>query len=215
MMKFRDTEIGLLAGDVWLNGRLMDAPDARGLVLITERGNAKLSDSRNAYIAAVLNRHRLATLQVALLTRGEEHKAPDTWHNVSLLATRILAVIEWVRHQPKLEPLPLGCLAHDEAAGAMVRAANKAESPLKALASRSGRPDVAGMQPLRELACPLLLLTGSADVDVTAVNQQVDALLQGPHEIVILPGASHSFEEPGALERAAQTINAWFGRCLK
>jgi putative phosphoribosyl transferase len=215
MMRFRDTEVGLPAGEVWLGGRLLHAPGSRGLVLVTERGNGRMSDTRNAYIASVLNSHGLATLQFALLSRSEEHKSPDTWHNVSILATRILAVIEWVKHQPSLEKLPLGLLAQDEAAGAMVRVANKPGSPLKALVSRSGRPDLAGIQPLKDLNLPLLLLTGSADFDITAVNDHVGALLEAPHETAVLSDASHNFEEPGALDRAAQMIAEWFVRWLK
>jgi putative phosphoribosyl transferase len=215
MMRFRDIEVGLPAGKVWLDGRLLHAPGCRGLVLLTERGNGKLSETRNAYIAAVLNRHNLATLQFALLSRREEHKSPDTWHSVSILAARTLAVIEWVKHQPSLEQLPLGMLAQDEAAGAMVRAANKADSPLKALASRSGRPDLAGIQPLKDLSQPLLLLTGSADFDITAVNHHVGALLETPHETAVLKNVSHNFEEPGALNRAAQMIAEWFVRWLR
>jgi putative phosphoribosyl transferase len=215
MMKFRDTEVGLPAGEVWLGGRLLHAPGAQGLVLITERGTGRMSDTRNAYIASVLNGHGLATLQFALLSRSEEHKSPDTWHNVSILATRILAVIEWVSHQPILEQLPLGLLAQDEAAGAMVRVANKPGSPLKALVSRSGRPDLAGMQPLKDLNRPLLVLTGATDFHLTAVSHSVETLLEAPHETSILSDVSHKFEEPGALDRAAQMIAEWFMRLLK
>src|SRR5690242_20855185 len=114
------SEIAIQAGDVWLHSRLSHAAGDRALVLVAERSAAKMRDSRDAYIAAALNAAGFATLQVALLSRVEEQKAPDTWRNVSLLATRLLAVAEWVRHQPAWEERPAGLLAHGEAAAAMI-----------------------------------------------------------------------------------------------
>lgn len=207
-------EIAIQAGDVWLHTRLSHATGDRALVLIAERSAAKMRDSRDAYIAAALNAAGFATLQVALLSRAEEQKAPDTWRNVSLLATRLLAVAEWMRHQPAWEERPAGLLAHGEAAAAMIRAASRCDGVLAALASRSGRPDLAGAEPLRELAQPLLLLVGGNDSTGVDVNRQAQRLLKCANEFVALPGASQNFEEPGMLDQAARRVVAWFERTL-
>jgi putative phosphoribosyl transferase len=215
VLKLRYTEICLQAAGVWLDALLAHAPDARGLVLISERGGGNLRDSRNAYIATVLHRAHYATLQVALLTHGELLKSPDTWHNVSLLAQRMVDVIDWQQHQPTLKEHALGMIAHEDAAAAMVRIATLPNSPLQVLVSRSGRPDMAGIEPIRELKQPILLLTGAKDAIATEVNRQVQPVLTAISELSVIRGASHNFEEPGMLPQASRQIGEWFERWLQ
>lgn len=215
MLKLRYIEICLQAGGVWIDALLAHAPDVRGLVLIAERGGGNLRDSRNAYIATVLHRSHFATLQFALLTHSEELKSPDTWHNVTLLANRMVNVIDWQQHQPTLKEHALGMVAHEDAAAAMVRVAGAAETPLQALVSRSGRPDLAGIEPIRELARPLLLLTGAKDAIATEVARQVQQVLTNVSDLSVVRGASHNFEEPGMLPQASRQIGEWFVRWLR
>jgi putative phosphoribosyl transferase len=215
MLKLRYTEICLQTAGVWIDALLAHAPDVRGLVMIAERGGGKLRDSRNAYIATVLHRSHFATLQFALLTHQEELKSPDTWHNVSLLATRVVEIIDWQQHQPLLKEHALGMVAHEGAAAAMVRVAGHPESPLQALVSRSGRPDLAGIEPIRELKQPLLLLTGAKDAIGTEVSRQVQTVLTNVNELTVMRGASHNFEEPGMLPQASRLITDWLTRWLR
>ncbi len=214
VFRARHTEIGWQAGDVWLRARLAHAPDVTGLVLIAEHGSGNLRDSRNAYLAAALNSTHLATLQIALLSRHEEERAPDTWRNVSLLAGRMHAALEWVRHQPALADLPVGMAAHDEAAGAMIRVAVRPDTRLQALASRGGRPDLAGAAPLRDLAVPVLLVAGEDDPSGIELANQARRFLGAENDLVTVRDASHDFSEPGTLDELARILREWFVRRL-
>lgn len=216
MMKLRKTEIGLPAGEVWLDGLLAHAPDVRGLVLIAERSGRKLRESRDAYVAQVLHRYGFGTLQFGLLAHGEGQRSPDNWFRVPLLTARILAILEWVNHQPQLEDQTIGLMATDSAAAAMIRVALKHDVPLRALVCRSGRPDLAGLQSLRELRVPLLMVCGGKDEVNTEQNADVNSLLEEASvaEFVVVPEATKSFAEPGTLAVASEQIARWFSRWL-
>lgn len=212
-MKLRHTEVGLPAGDVWLDGILAHSPIVPGLVLFAERSGSQLRNSRGAYFAHAVQAAGFATLQLALLSHDEDRRSPDTWHQPPVLGNRLAAVLEWVRHQPALKDLPLGVATRDAAAAAMVRLAPKAPE-LRALACRHGRPDLAGAEPLRELAQPLLMLVGERDPETLAASRQVKELLACPHELLVVPGASRHFEEAGTLDLASRTLADWFRRWL-
>lgn len=213
-MKLRHTEIGLPAGDVWLDGLLAHSPAVPGLVMFIERSGHRLSAGRGAVIAATLQEVGFATLQLALLSRDDERHAPDLWNQIPVLTQRIASAVTWVLHQPALKALPLGIVARDNAAAAMVRLASRADSPFRALVSRSGRPDLAGAEPLRALAIPTLLVAGELDAEVLQTNQQAVGQLDCPHKLAIIPGASRDFREPGTLDEATQEIIAWLVRWL-
>ncbi|MBU1237230.1 MAG: alpha/beta hydrolase [Gammaproteobacteria bacterium] len=213
-MVLRNTEIGLPAGETWLDGILAHHPQVPGLIVLLERSGSTLNTSRGAFVKAALNSADFATLQVALLSHEEERKNPEVWRRVSTLAPRIEAVLEWIDHQPALKKLPLGVLARDAATAAMIRVAARASSPPDALASRSGRPDLAGLEPLQALATPLLLVTGELDDEGPGPNQQAYEQLSCPRELAVIEGASHAFEELGTLEEASQRIVTWFQRWL-
>lgn len=212
-MKLRHTEIGLPAGERWLDGILAHHPRVPGLVILLERGGGTLHTGRGAFIAQALGEAGFATLQVALLSHDEERRSPEIWRQVSTLAARLGAVLEWVRHQPALKALPLGIVGRETATAAMIRvAAARPVANLAALASRSGRPDLAGSEPLRSLATPLLLVAGAHDGETLETNRQAHELLACPSELSVIPGASHAFEEPGTLDTAARTIIDWLRR---
>lgn len=212
--KLRHTEVRLPAGDVWLDGILVHPPRAPALILLTERSGSTLATSRGAFIAAALQDAGFATLQVALLGHDEERHAAESWNQVSLLTTRLAACLAWIEREPGLKALPRGVLAREAAAGAAIRIAVRNDAPLAALVCRGGRPDLAGLEPLRSLATPLLLLVGEHDTETLAPNQQVERVLTGTKELVVIPGASHNFEEPGMLDDATRHIVAWFRRWL-
>jgi putative phosphoribosyl transferase len=170
-----------------------------------------LATDRSAFIASALQQSGLSTLQVGMLGHEEERHAPDNWHQVSLLTTRLEAVVAWVSRQPGLQSQPLVVLAREATAGAAVRMAAHRKSPFVAIACRGGRPDLAGMEPLRALKTPLLMVAGEYD-DSLAPNRQVEQFLSGGCELIVVAGASHTFEEPGALDEASRHFVTWFQR---
>jgi putative phosphoribosyl transferase len=213
-MKLHHTDIGLPAGDVWLDGVLTQPRTTPGLIVVTERTGRRLADTRGAVIAAVLQEVGFATLQVGLLPFEEERHAPDTWNQVPTLCSRIASVASWAKHQPALKGMPLGIITHDVAAAAMIRLAAKADAPFRALACRDGRPDLAGIEPLRNLAIPLLMVVGERDEEALQPNRQAFELLDCPKKLAVVPGASRGFKEPGTLDEAMQNMIAWFVRWL-
>lgn len=213
-MRLRDTEVGLPADALWLDGILSHHPHVPALIVHVDRGGSVLRNSRSAFINAALKTAGFATLHVGLLSHEEERRAPEVWRQVATLTARIEAVLEWIDHQPALKKLPLGLLARDAAAAAMIRVAARDNNVLRALASRGGRPDFAGLEPLQALTKPLLLVTGELDDEGPGPNQQAYDHLNCQREIAIIKGASHAFEELGTLEDATQHIVAWFKRWL-
>jgi len=213
-MRMRHTEVGLPADGRWLDGILAHHPHVPALVVQLERGGGALKTSRGAFVVEALKNAGFATLHVGLLSHEEERKAPEVWHQVATLTTRIAAVLEWIDHQPALKDLPLGISARDAATAAMIRVAAKDGAKIKALASRGGRPDLAGLEPLQSLTTPLLLVTGELDDVGPVPNQQAYDQLKCEREIVVVRGASHAFEELGTLEETTRRLVGWFRRWL-
>lgn len=213
-MRLRKTEIGLPADDRWLDGILSHHPQVPALILQVERSGSTLKTSRGAFITDALRNAGFATLQVGLLSHEEERKAPEIWRQVATLTTRIAATLEWISHQPALRDLPLGVAARDAATAAIIRVAARDDTTIKAIASRSGRPDLAGLEPLKALTTPLLLVAGELDDTGPGPNQQAYEQLKCECELVVIEGASQGFEELGTLEKASQTMVAWFDRWL-
>jgi putative phosphoribosyl transferase len=209
-MTLRQTEVSLPAGEHRLEGILAFRADAPGLIVQLERGSTTLKTSRGAFVIEALSEAGFATLDVGLLSHEEERKTPEIWHQVATLATRINAVLDWIGRQTSLENMPLGMLARDAATAAMIRVAARANTPLRVLASRGGRPDMAGLEPLKALATPLLLVAGELDDEGPGPNQQAFDHLTCARDIAIIKGASHAFEELGTLEEATQHIVGWF-----
>jgi hypothetical protein len=212
-MKLRHTEVGLPAGGVWLDGLLAHSPLVGGLVLLAERSGSQLKTARGALFASALQQAGLATLQFGLLSHDEERRSPDTWYQHSTLGPRLSAVLEWVEHQPALKDLPLGLACRDAAAAAMIRIAPRSPT-LRALACRHGWPDLAGTEPLRALELPLLQVVGERDSEGVQRNRQAHELLSCPRELLVVPGASRNFEEPGTLDQASRAMATWFRRWL-
>ncbi len=213
--KPRHESVQIRAGDRWLDGLLALPPAPAGCVVLVERGSGTLATSRSAFIAEALVAAGFGTLEVALLTHEEERHAPGTWRHPHSLVPRIEAVLEWISAHGELQTLPLGMLAREDAAAAMIRVAAEGTTALRALACRSGRPDLAGLEPLRTLAMPLLLVVGELDRDTVERNRQAHEVLACPKELAIVAGASHAFEELGTLDEATRKIVVWFSRWLR
>lgn len=208
IVKLRNLPISLPAGKVWLDGLLAHAPDVTGLAVLLQTSVGQHQDSREAYLADRLQRAGYATLILDLITRHEDARDPDIRYNVPLLATRVIAASEWIRHQPLLKTFHVGLLAAGTGCGVAVRAAARAPGRFSTLLCRAGRPDLAGAGPLRTLKAPLRLLVGSQD-DNQAMLQQAFALVTAVKDWRTVEGAGELFIEPGALDQAARLAVEW------
>jgi putative phosphoribosyl transferase len=147
-----------------------------------------------------------------LLTREEELDRRNVF-DVPLLAGRLLAASAWVGRQPELTRLPLGYFGASTGAGAALWAAAEAGGRVRAVVSRGGRPDLAGRR-LPDVRSDVLLIVGSRDEMVLELNRQALHRLRCPAELAVVPGATHLFEEPGALDEVARLATSWFARHL-
>lgn len=204
------------SGTVRLAGDLVVPPDARGVVVFAHGSGSGRFSPRNRAVADALNQAGLATLLLDLLTAEEEAVDIRTGHlrfDVALLGRRVIATIDWMASDVTTRDLRVGCFgASTGAAAALIAAAERADR-VGAVVSRGGRPDLAG-EALRRVVAPTLLIVGGNDPEVLRLNQQALAALAGEARLEIVPGATHLFEEPGALERVAVLAREWFLRHL-
>ena len=205
------------AGDEAVIGDLQVPAGAQGIVVFAHGSGSSRHSARNRQVADHLERSGLATLLLDLLTvaeEGEEERGAMRRFDIGLLASRLVGAIDWVTADSGTAGLPVGCFgASTGAAAALVAAADRPEV-VRAVVSRGGRPDLAGHR-LPQVAAPTLLVVGGADPVVLDLNQQAAARLAAPHRLEIIPGATHLFEEPGALEVVADLATRWFTTHLR
>jgi pimeloyl-ACP methyl ester carboxylesterase len=189
---------------------------ARALVLFAHGSGSSRLSPRNRYVARLLNEAMLATLLVDLLTPAEERIDLVTAHlrfNIALLAERLVGVTDWVARRRHTKDLALGYFGASTGAAAALVAAAERPDGARAIVSRGGRPDLAGPA-LARVRAPTLLIVGGNDFQVIELNRAAFAELRAEKEFVIVPGATHLFEEPGALEEVARLARDWFERYL-
>ena len=201
------------AGLVELDGELNLPPSATGVVLFAHGSGSSRFSPRNTYVAEVLQQRGIGTLLFDLLTR-EEDLVYQTRFDIELLTSRLVAATEWLRTNPGTESLRIGYFGASTGAAAALQAAARMESRIAAVVSRGGRPDLAGEAALRQVTAPTLLIVGGADYGVIELNQQAEMLLNCEKKLVLIPGATHLFEEPGTLQQAAHSAADWFARYL-
>jgi putative phosphoribosyl transferase len=167
---------------------------------------------RNQFVAEVLQKEGLGTLLLDLL---EEEEAEDRRKvfDIELLAHRLQSAADWLRGQPETHDLGLGYFGASTGAAAALVAAARYPAPVRAVVSRGGRPDLA-WDDLPTVRAPTLLIVGGADEEVLRLNEQALDHLRCPKGLVVIPGATHLFPEPGALEEVARLAKEWFGRHL-
>jgi putative phosphoribosyl transferase len=199
-------------------GSLVVPDDAHGLVLFAHGSGSSRFSPRNRYVAGVLADAGLATLLVDLLTRAEERvdlRTRELRFDVELLAGRLLAAAAWSAADPRTRGLPLGLFGASTGAAAALVAAAREPAAVRAVVSRGGRPDLAGPA-LADVRAPTLLIVGERDELVLDLNRRArEAILQAKAELEIVRGATHLFEERGALERVADLARGWFDRHLR
>jgi putative phosphoribosyl transferase len=209
-----EREVKLTANGDPLEGTLALPRGARGIVLFAHGSGSSRRSPRNRYVAGVLNGRGLATLLFDLLTPAEESGlAGDQRFNIDLLAGRLLRATEWVRSSPEAQGLAIGYFGASTGAAAALVAAADWPDVIDAVVSRGGRPDLAG-DALPRVKAPTLLIVGGDDHDVLALNRAARRRLRAEAELVVVPGATHLFEEAGALEKVADLAAGWFIRHL-
>ena len=206
-----DREVWVPLADSSLAGHLAIPSGARGLVIFAHGSGSSRHSPRNLHVAYALERYGLATLLVDLLTT-DEAELEDLRFDIPLLSQRLAAVTEWAREQPETHDFAFGYFgASTGAAAALIAASNRDD--IRAVVSRGGRTDLADDW-LHAVRAPTLLIVGSADVAVLRLNQVSLSLLRGERQLAIVQGATHLFEEPGALDEVSLLAGQWFARHL-
>jgi putative phosphoribosyl transferase len=204
----RDEEVEVSAGLACLGGHLTLPENPIGVVVFAHGSGSSRHSARNRSVAGVLNEAGFGTLLFDLLTVEEELDRANVF-DIGLLARRLVEVTRWVRSQPEAAGLPVGYFGASTGAGAALWAAAEPDADVAAVVSRGGRPDLAGPR-LAEVTAPTLLIVGGRDNVVLDLNRQAQALLRCESRLVVVPGATHLFEEPGTLQAAAEAARDWF-----
>jgi dienelactone hydrolase len=211
------TTVSIPLEEVSLAGDLTVPLGARGVVLFAHGSGSSRHSSRNRYVAEELNRRGLATLLMDLLTEEEEWVDRNSRHlrfDTSLLARRLGVAIDWLAAEPTTSTSPVGVFGASTGGGAAIVAATLRPDRVEAVVSRGGRPDLA-QDALEASLPPTLLIVGGDDPVVIELNQAAFARMSDrEHRIVIVPGATHLFDEPGALENVGQLAGDWFEKYL-
>jgi len=209
-------QVGIRTGEVFLEGDLTIPVEAGGIVLFAHGSGSSRHSPRNRYVASELNKAGLATLLIDLLSPEEEaidNYTAELRFDINMLAKRLVDATDWLASQHDTSSFDLGYFGASTGAGAALVAATYRPDRVRAIVSRGGRPDLAGPA-LSQVRAPTLLIVGGNDFQVIDMNQAALDRLSVEKELTIVPGATHLFEEPGALEEVADLAAAWFSRFL-
>jgi len=208
--EIKKKEVMIPAEGCRLQGILALPLEAKGLVVFAHGSGSGRLSPRNNFVARVLQEANYATLLVDLLEESEAWDQ-DKVFDIDLLAYRLLAMGRWLSLQTETRGWMLGYFGASTGAGAALQAASREPKGIAAIVSRGGRPDLA-MSYLSTVQAPTLLIVGGNDKAVISLNESAYAKLRCSKELVIVPGATHLFEEPGALEKVAQLARNWFDK---
>jgi putative phosphoribosyl transferase len=213
--------VQISAGQTTLEGNLIIPKSSRGIVLFAHGSGSGRHSPRNKYVAKVLQDAGIATLLIDLLTEEEEEIDLQTRHlrfDIDLLAQRLIEATDWLKQEQNIQTkdLSVGFFGASTGAAAALVAAAQRQKIVKAIVSRGGRPDLAGSENLSRVQAPTLLIIGGNDEPVIEMNKDAFKQLtnlednEKKKKIVIVPGATHLFEEPGKLEEVADLAKDWF-----
>ncbi len=200
------------ANAVTLEGALAVPPGSPGVVLFAHGSGSSRHSPRNNFVARVLREAGLGTLLIDLLTEKED-ATYETRFDINLLTGRLMAATQWLTGELRDKELDIGYFGASTGSAAALRAAADLGPSIGAVVSRGGRPDLARAV-LGRVQAPTLLIVGGEDTPVIQLNQEAYTQLKAEKELVIIPGATHLFEEPGTLEEVARLAARWFGRYL-
>ena len=208
-----EREITIPAERASLTGDLTVPAGAKGIVLFAHGSGSSRHSPRNVWVATQLQRAGIATLLFDLLTGAEEERDVHTREHrfdIPLLGRRLAHATRWTDMQPDLATLPLGYFGASTGSAAALVAAAERRDRARAVVSRGGRPDLAGAAALPRVAAATLLIVGGSDETVLDLNRRALSVMACEKRLDIVPGATHLFEEPGALERVAALASEWF-----
>ncbi|HXX84945.1 MAG TPA: alpha/beta family hydrolase [Casimicrobiaceae bacterium] len=209
----REAPVQVAAGGLRLPGELAIPAQAAGVVLFAHGSGSSRKSPRNRRVARELTSAGIGTLLFDLLT-VEEDRDYSTRFDIPLLVTRLAAATDWLGQQATAHDLTFGYFGASTGAAAALIAAAGLGGRIGAVVSRGGRPDLAGADALRRVSAPTLLIVGGEDREVLSLNRRAYAGLTCPKALEIVPGATHLFEEPGALEQVSALAVQWFRRWL-
>jgi len=215
-MQVVERHVEVSAGAVTLEGDLRLPEGACGIVLFAHGSGSSRHSPRNRFVAAMLNEGGLATLLVDLLTPKEEavdRQTAELRFDIPFLAERLAHAADWLTQHPETSRLRIGYFGSSTGAAAALVAAALNPHIVGAVVSRGGRPDLAGPA-LPRVQAPTLLIVGGNDTVVLGLNRQALEQLRCEKRLVVVPGATHLFEEPGTLEEVARLAREWFKRHL-
>ena len=201
------------AGAVHVEGMLDLPADTKCVVLFAHGSGSSRHSKRNTYVARVLQQKGIGTLLMDLLTPEEDAYYPNRF-DIPLLTHRLLAATSWIKNDPRTKNLSVGYFGASTGTAAALQAAAASGDEISAVVSRGGRPDIAGISALEKVLAPTLLIVGGWDEEVIALNREAYEFLRCTKELLIVPGATHLFTEPGTLEEAARQAAVWFTRYL-
>jgi dienelactone hydrolase len=214
----QERSVQVSAGPVTLEGNLSVPERARAVVLFAHGSGSSRHSPRNRFVAEVLREADLATLLIDLLTTDEEAADAHTGHlrfDIGLLAERLVGATDWLGRDRQTAGLAIGYFGASTGAGAALVAAAERPDVIGAVVSRGGRPDLAGPA-LSRVHAPTLLIVGGDDMPVIRLNERaLQQLGVEERQLVIVPGATHLFEEPGTLEEVARLASEWFAKHLR
>ena len=206
------TAVRVVIGGQSLQGDLGMPGQPRGIALFAHGSGSSRHSRRNQYVARALERRGLATLLIDLLTADEEaidDQTAEYRFDIGMLSERLVAIVDWLRRQTATSSLPIGLFGASTGGGAALMAAAARPRDVAAVVSRGGRPDLAAAA-LSRVMSPTLLIVGGLDTDVIEMNRDARRQMRGEVVLEIVPGATHLFEEAGALERVAELAGDWF-----
>jgi fermentation-respiration switch protein FrsA (DUF1100 family) len=204
--------VSIPANGIKLEGSLVIPAKARGIVLFAHGSGSSRHSPRNNFVAGVLHKAAIGTLLMDLLTQ-EEDSIYENRFDIDLLTWRLERATQWLSEPPTSASLPIGYFGASTGAAAALQAAATFGNAIGAVVSRGGRPDLA-MEGLDRVEAPTLLIVGELDDVVIDLNRKAYDRLRGEKELMIVPGASHLFEEPGTLQKAAHLAAQWFSQHL-
>ncbi|MEW2384768.1 dienelactone hydrolase family protein [Micromonospora sp. NPDC047707] len=216
-MDVGSSEVTIPAGEARLTADLLVPAEPVGVVAFAHGSGSSRHSPRNVAVAHVLNRSALGTVLVDLLTPAEDAvdaRTAELRFDIGLLARRLAAIVDWLAAERPFGAVPIGLFGASTGAAAALVAAAERPDLVGAVVSRGGRPDLAGPA-LGTVRAPTLLLVGGLDEQVIALNEQAQDALPETAELTIVPGATHLFEEPGALEQVAHEAATWFTTHLR
>jgi putative phosphoribosyl transferase len=210
----REASVLIPAGDVTLEGDLELPLQPAGVVVFSHGSGSGRHSPRNRFVAAQLRQAGVATLLLDLLTPAEDQDYAMRF-DINLLTERLAHAVRFVRRQAFASTLPVGLFGASTGAASALRVAAAMPDNIAAVVSRGGRPDLTGADLLGQVKAPTLLIVGGLDYEVITLNESArDALTHCDRELVIVPDATHLFEEPGTLEEVARLAGQWFTRHL-